>query len=77
MNTRLLGFFSGFPTRHFPTDIVSRLREELSVRESLVFVSAWPSEYEQNDSDSTGLQCLELLADPDLLQQQCATRPGR
>ena len=55
MNTRLLGFFSGFPTRHFPADIVSRLREELSVRESLVFVSAWPSEYEQNDSDSTGM----------------------
>lgn len=55
MNTRLLGFFSGFPTRHFPADIVSRLREELIVRESLVFVSAWLSVYEQNDSDSTGM----------------------
>ena len=55
MNQKLLGFFSGFPTRHFPADIVSRLREELSVRESLVFVSAWPSEYEQNDADSTGM----------------------
>lgn len=55
MNTRLLGFFSGFPTRHFPKDIVSRLKEELTRRESLVFVSAWPSEYEQNDADSTGM----------------------
>ena len=55
MNTRLLGFFSGFPTRHFPGDIVRRLRDELTLRESLVFVSAWPSEYEQNDADSTGM----------------------
>ncbi len=55
MNTRLLGFFSGFPTRHFPADIVDRLREELTLRESLVFVSAWPSEFEQNDADSTGM----------------------
>lgn len=55
MNTRLLGFFSGFPTRHFPADIVSRLKDELTHRESLVFVSAWPSEYAQNDADSTGM----------------------
>ena len=55
MNAQLLGFFSGFPTHHFPTDIAQRLREELTVRDSLVFVSAWPSDYERNDSDSAGM----------------------
>lgn len=55
MNAKLLGFFSGFPTRHFPVDIVARLKEELQIRDSLVFVSAWPSDYERNDSDSAGI----------------------
>lgn len=55
MNAQLLGFFSGFPTRHFPDDIVERLKEELVVRDSLVFISAWPSDYESNDNDSTGM----------------------
>lgn len=55
MNARLLGFFSGFPTHHFPDDIVKRLGEELSDRDSLVFVSAWPADYEKNDSDSAGM----------------------
>ena len=55
MNARLLGFFSGFPTRHFPADIARRLKEELVIRDSLVFVSAWPSDYERNDSDATGM----------------------
>lgn len=58
MNAKLLGFFSGFPTRHFPIDIMERLREELTVRDSLVFVSAWPSDYERNDSDSTGMYAM-------------------
>ena len=55
MNAQLLGFFSGFPTRHFPEDIVERLKEELVVRDSLVFISAWPSDYERNDDDSAGM----------------------
>lgn len=55
MNAKLLGFFSGFPTRHFPADIARRLKEELVIRDSLVFVSAWPSDYERNDSDSAGM----------------------
>ncbi|MBQ8556572.1 MAG: Type 1 glutamine amidotransferase-like domain-containing protein [Clostridia bacterium] len=55
MNAHLLGFFSGFPTRHFPNDIAERLKEELSVRDSLVFVSAWPSDAERNDSDAAGM----------------------
>lgn len=55
MNHKFLGFFSGFPTHHFPVDIAERLREELTVRDSLVFVSAWPSDYERNESDSAGM----------------------
>ena len=55
MNAQLLGFFSGFPTHHFPDDIVKRLKEELVVRDSLVFISAWPSDYERNDDDSAGM----------------------
>ena len=55
MNAQLLGFFSGFPTRHFPDDIVKRLKEELVVRNSLVFISAWPSDHERNDDDSAGM----------------------
>ena len=55
MNAQLLGFFSGFPSRHFPDDIAARLREELVVREGLVFISAWPSDYEWNDGDSAGM----------------------
>lgn len=58
MNAQLLGFFSGFPTRHFPAGIVERLREELTVRDSLVFVSAWPSDHERNDSDSAGMHAM-------------------
>lgn len=55
MNAKLLGLFSGFPTRHFPADIAERLKEELVIRDSLVFISAWPSDYEKNDEDSAGM----------------------
>ena len=55
MNAKLLGFFSGFPARRFPEGIAERLKEELVVRNSLVFISAWPSDYERNDDDSAGM----------------------
>lgn len=55
MNAQLIGLFSGFPTHHFTDDIVERLREELTVRDLLVFISAWPSDYERNDNDATGM----------------------
>lgn len=58
MNAKLLGFFSGFPTHHFPAAIAERLREELAVRDNLVFISAWPSEYERNDSDAAGMHAM-------------------
>lgn len=52
---RVLGFFSGFPSRSFPSNIAERLREELVERNSLIFVSAWPSEHARNDEDATGM----------------------
>jgi len=55
MNARLLGFFSGFPTRHFTDKIAAVLKEELIVRDSLVFISTQPDNYIQNDEDSDGM----------------------
>ena len=55
MNAKLIGLFSGFPTRRFPADIARRLRETLTERRSLVFVSAWPDEYARNDADAAGM----------------------
>ena len=55
MNAKLLGFFSGFPTHHFTDEIAEALREELPVRGSLVFISAWPQDYGRNDEDRDGM----------------------
>ena len=55
MEYRLLGFFSGFPSRTFPFDIVDRLRKELVIRDSLVFVSAWPEDYTETDYIADGM----------------------
>ena len=55
MDYHLLGFFSGFPNHRFPRDVAKRLSEELTNRESLVFVSAWPADYARNDSDAAGM----------------------
>ena len=45
MNARLLGFFSGFPTRHFTDNVAAVLKEELIIRDSLVFISTQPDNY--------------------------------
>ena len=55
VNAKLLGFFSGFPTRHFTDDIAAVLKEALTVRDSLVFISSWPDDHTQNDDDSHGM----------------------
>ena len=55
MNSKLIGFFSGFPTHHFTDDIADILKRELVIRDSLVFVSAWPDDYAQNNDDSDGM----------------------
>lgn len=58
MNAKLLGFFSGFPTRHFTDDIAAVLAAELDVRNSLVFISCQPDNYVQNDGDSHGMHAM-------------------
>lgn len=63
MNAKVLGLFSGFPARQFSDDIAARLKEELSVRDSLVFVSAWPAEYERNDDDAAGMHGMFVSCD--------------
>lgn len=55
MNARMLGLFSGFPQRQFPDAIAKRLKAELTDRECLVFVSAWPADHARNDEDAAGM----------------------
>ncbi len=58
VNARLLGLFSGFPMHHFTHEIAEVLRENLGERRLLVFISAWPDAYEQNDDDSDGMHIM-------------------
>ena len=58
---RFFAYFSGFPTHHFPDEIAARLKKELPVRNSLVFISAWPSDYSRNDDDAAGMH--EMFAE--------------
>ena len=55
INASLLGLFSGFPTHHFPDAVAQVLRENLTRRENLVFISAWPEDYARNDDDGDGM----------------------
>lgn len=55
MNAKLIGMFSGFPTRRFPADIALRLKASLPERRSLVFISAWPDDAARNDEDTAGM----------------------
>lgn len=61
MYAALYGFFSGFPTHHFTDEIADILSKEITVRENLVFISAWPHNYKQNDDDSDGMH--EMFAE--------------
>ncbi len=61
MRKEFLAVFSGFPDHHFSEEIAKRLKEELPVRNSIVFISACPLEYAQNDSDSDGMH--EMFAE--------------
>lgn len=37
-----MAVFSGFPEHHFSNEITKRLSEELTVRRSIVFITACP-----------------------------------
>ena len=55
MNARILGLFSGFPEHHFSDAHEMVLRENLQNRGSIVFISADPENYAQNDDDRDGM----------------------
>ncbi len=64
MRKEFLAVFSGFPDHHFSEEITARLRKELTVRKSIVFITACPHDYAQNDRDSDGMH--EMFAEQDL-----------
>lgn len=74
MERRLLGFFSGFPSRRFPRSVAGRLARGMACRESLVFVSAWPEDYRRNDSDSAGMYEMFLEYGMDFSQRHVVDR---
>ena len=55
MRKEFLAVFSGFPDHHFSEEITKRLRGELAVRKSIVFITACPLDYAQNDDDCEGM----------------------
>jgi peptidase E len=55
MEGRKYVLFSGFPTHHFPDEIAEKLREWISIRDNLVFVSAWPADFDRNDDEAAGM----------------------
>ena len=55
MRKELMAVFSGFPKHRFSEEITDRLRRELTVRKSIVFITACPLEYAQNDDDCDGM----------------------
>ena len=61
MNAKLIGLFSGFPTHHFTDEIAEVLNENLNERKCLVFISADPENYAQNDDDKDGMH--QMLAE--------------
>ncbi len=55
MNNKAIAFFSGFPDRRFTEEIAMRLKKELTMRKRIVFITACPADYQQNDEDSAGM----------------------
>ena len=54
-SNKAIAFFSGFPDRRFTDEIARRLEKELPVRKCIVFITACPVNYQQNDEDSAGM----------------------
>ncbi len=52
---KAIAFFSGFPDRRFTDEIARRLEKELPVRKRIMFITACPEDYRQNDEDSAGM----------------------
>ena len=54
-SNKAIAFFSGFPERRFTDEIAMRLKKELPVRHRIVYITACPEAYQQNDEDSAGM----------------------
>ena len=54
-SNKAIAFFSGFPDRRFTDGIARRLEKELPVRRRIVFITACPEDWQQNDEDSAGM----------------------
>ena len=54
-NHKAIAFFSGFPDRRFTEEIAKRLEKDLPARRCIVFITACPEDYQQNDEDSAGM----------------------
>ena len=79
MNARIIGLFSGFPEHHFDDAHVVVLRENLSKRDSIVFISADPENYTQNDDDRDGMhemfaECGLAFAQKDVIDRRTDAR---
>ncbi|MBR4816303.1 MAG: hypothetical protein IKZ73_03440, partial [Lachnospiraceae bacterium] len=64
MKNKFLAVFSGFPDHHFSEEITNRFRTELTQRKSIVFITACPLDFEQNDDDCDGMH--EMFAEQGL-----------
>ena len=64
MRREFLAVFSGFPDHHFSAEITERLRAELTRRKSIVFITACPLDFAQNDDDCDGMH--EMFAEQGL-----------
>ena len=54
-SNKAVAFFSGFPDRRFTDEIARRLEKDLPERRCIVFITACPVDYQQNDEDSAGM----------------------
>ena len=54
-HNKAVAFFSGFPERRFTAEIAERLKKDLPVCRCIVFITACPEDYQQNDEDSAGM----------------------
>ena len=52
---KAIAFFSGFPNRRFTDEIARRLKKDLPEHRCIVFITACPANYRQNDEDSAGM----------------------
>ncbi|MBQ7849454.1 MAG: Type 1 glutamine amidotransferase-like domain-containing protein [Clostridia bacterium] len=82
MHARLIGMFSGFPTRRFPSEIAARLDAALPERRRIVFISAWPDDAARNDEDAAGMhgmfaECGMAFERFAVIDERTTTRAGQ